>query len=304
MTLPAAAPVRRGRGSRLTDRRVGLPILALIGFSTCLVVLLCVVAVVRIGALDDGRRDIYANSVVAFSDLDAIQASYEVVRQGYTAYDLADTDTRRALEGQLAAARAGLGEQIEAYAAGTEHADRFSTLADDIAAYLALTDRRLASGVDAGGSAAVGDDATGPLVDVQKAVAKDFTGLRAVLREEADVQARAGADAASSATRLLWVILGASVVLGLALGLLVVRQARTSRTVARPGEPLAGSAQEDLRDVLESVATSADALAASSHQLSAASERIASSVGRTDLLFSVVANEVEEITGAPARALT
>jgi hypothetical protein len=56
--------------------------------------------------------------------------------------------------------------------------------------------------------------------------------------------------------------------------------------------------------VLESVATSADALAASSHQLSAASERIASSVGRTDLLFSVVANEVEEITGAPARALT
>jgi methyl-accepting chemotaxis protein len=346
MTLPAVPQVRRRRGSLFADRTTGLKILALIGFSAGVGLLLCVVAVVRIGALDDSRRDMYENSVVAFSDLDAIQASYEAVRQEYTAHYLADTLTRTALKDQLAAGRAGLEEQINAYAGITAHADRFSTLTDDIVAYFAIRDGQLVAALDTGGVATAGAVAAGPLVEVQNAVTRDFTGLRAVLREEADVQARAAAGDASSTKTLLWAILGVSVAVGLGLALLVVRQVvRTVPPVRRTVSALAAGdltihpdvtskdevcgttgapalAQDDLRDVLESVVSSADAVAklgSSSAEIGDVVEMITSIAEQTNLLalnatiesarageagkgFAVVANDVEELAEETATA--
>src|SRR3954454_21901467 len=103
MPAPATPPVRRRRGRWFTDRPIAVKILTTIAFSASVGVLLCVVAVGRINALDSSQQDLYQGHVVALSDLDAIQNTYEEIRQAYPAYFLADAGTRAALKPQLAA---------------------------------------------------------------------------------------------------------------------------------------------------------------------------------------------------------
>src|SRR3954462_4087619 len=150
MPAPATPPVRRRRGRWFTDRPIAVKILTTIAFSASVVVILCVVAVGRINALDASQQDLYEGHVVALSDLDAIQASYEEVRQGYTSYFLADPATRTALKSQLSAGQAGLAKQVEAYQTITEHPDDFATLTGDIDKYLQVSDTQLVAALDKG----------------------------------------------------------------------------------------------------------------------------------------------------------
>src|SRR4051794_28966125 len=76
MNATATRPGRR-RGGWFADRPIGVKILAMIAFSGLVGVLLCALAVNRIDALDQSQRDLYGGHVVALSDLDAIQATYE-----------------------------------------------------------------------------------------------------------------------------------------------------------------------------------------------------------------------------------
>jgi methyl-accepting chemotaxis protein len=286
----------------------------MIAFGVSVGVLLCVVAVGRIGAVDDSRRDLYENSVVASSDLDAIQASYEAVRQSYTAYYLGDTATRTALKAQLAEARAGLEEKIAAYAGITQHADRFSTLTDDIAAYFAISDGQLVAALDVGDKTTARAVAVGPLVRVQNAVTKDFTGLRTVLRDGADVKARAGADDASAAKALLWAILAVSIGIGLLIALVSARRAeRTVRPVPRsvdalPAGDLTVHPAVRRKDELTSVVASSDAVAAPPAEPSASCAQIASSAeasGPQSGVASSAAGEVSRsVQTAAAREVT
>ncbi len=133
-------------------------------------VLLCVVAVGRIDALDESQRDLYQGHVVAFSDLDAIQGTYEAIRQGYTAYYLAHPQTRTAIKEQVAAGRASLDEQIAAYAEITEHPDMFDALRAEVGEYFTVSDEQLVAALDAGDMAAAGAVAAGLLVEVQNSV--------------------------------------------------------------------------------------------------------------------------------------
>src|SRR3712207_1166298 len=94
MTDSASIPFRGRRRNSFAGRRVSYRILSLSCVGVSVGVLLCLVALGRIGGLDDSRRDLYENSVVAFSDLDVIQAGYESIRQRYTAYVLADRTMR------------------------------------------------------------------------------------------------------------------------------------------------------------------------------------------------------------------
>src|SRR4051812_42976793 len=320
MTAPAVLPAARRRARWFADRPIAFKIIATIAFSACVGVLLCVIAVGRIGALDASQRDLYEGHVVAFSDLDAIQNTYEEIRQGYTAYFLADTRTRAALKPQLAAGGQKLDAQFDAYAKLTEHPQRFATLRKDVEAYLALNTGKLVPALDAGNVAAAGAVAAGPMPPAQLAVVKDFTGLRTILREQADVQAKSGTDTAASAKTLLWSILGASVLVGLGLALLVVRQiVGAVRAVQRSVDALAAGdltvtpevdaldelgrmasslaqAQTNLRDVLTEVVASADAVAASSEELSASSAQISASAEETSAQSGVVSSAAEEVS--------
>ena len=82
MTAPAAPPASPRRRRWFADRPIAVKILSVIAFSASVGVLLCVVAVGRIDALDASQRDMYEGHVVAFSDLDAIQNTFEASGRG------------------------------------------------------------------------------------------------------------------------------------------------------------------------------------------------------------------------------
>ena len=320
MTASAAAPVRRRRGRWFADRSIAFKILSVIAFSASVGVVLCVVAVSRIHALDESQHDLYEGHVVAFSDLDAVQNTFEGVRQGYTAYFLADPTARTALKENLTQARAGVAQQLDAYAAGTEEADLVATLSADIDAYLTVTDEQMVAALDAGDIAAAGAAATGPMVQTQTAVVADFNAVRTALREGADEQAAKGTETATSAVVTLWTILAVSVLMGLALVLLVVRLiVSTVREVQKSVDALAAGdltvipqvdtkdelgrmaasladAQASLRGVLSAVVESADAVAASSEELSATSAQISASAEETSAQSGVVSSAAEEVS--------
>jgi methyl-accepting chemotaxis protein len=320
MTAPAQSPVRRRRGRWFADRPIAVKILSVIAFSASVGVVLCLVAVSRINALDTSQHDLYEGHVVAFSELDAIQNTFEGVRQGYTGYFLGDTATRTALTSQLTDARAGLDRQLEAYAATTEEAALVDTLRADVGTYLTITDEQLVAALDAGDVAAAGAAATGPLVEAQNTLVTDFNAIRTALREEADAVARDGTELADSAKVTLWTILALSVGIGLALVILVIRQiVGTVRVVQKSVDALAAGdltvtpevnsrdelgrmaeslavAQGNLREVLSSVVGSADAVAASSEELSASSAQISASARETSAQSGVVSSAAEEVS--------
>jgi methyl-accepting chemotaxis protein len=319
MTAPAAQP-RRGLGRWFADRPVGLKIASLIAFSAVIGVVLAVVAVERIDSLRANEQDIYVNHVVAFSDLDAIQESYEALQSGYTAYFLATPAERAQLQPQLAQGADQLQAQLGAYARTTEHPQTVATLATDLQAFATLSAQQLRPALDAGDLAAASAVAQGPMVPAEQKVVADIHGLRTVLRADADGQVATDGAGATAAVRGLWLILAVSVVIGAALALAVVRQiTRTVKRVQRSVDALAAgdltvppdvsgrdelgrmaaslaTAQQNLRDVLSSVVASADAVAASSEELSASAAQISSSAQETSAQSGVVAGAAEEVS--------
>jgi methyl-accepting chemotaxis protein len=320
MTAPESPPVRRRRSHWFADRPIAVKILSVIAFSASVGVVLCLVAVSRINALDTSQHDLYEGHVVAFSELDAIQNTFEGVRQGYTGYFLGDAVTRTALKDKLAAARTALDQQLEAYAATTEEPALVEQLRTDIGGYLTVTDEQMVAALDAGDVAAAGAAASGPMVEAQNALVDDFNAVRTALREEADNVAQAGSAMANTAKVTLWTILAISVGIGLALVLVVVRQiVGTVRTVQKSVDALAAGdltvtpdvtcrdelgrmaaslavAQTNLRAVLSSVVGSADAVAASSEELSASSAQISASAQETSAQSGVVSSAAEEVS--------
>jgi methyl-accepting chemotaxis protein len=320
MTAAPPLPPAARRARWFADRPIGVKILSMIAFSALVGVLLCIVAVVRIGALSTAQQDLYDNHVVAFSDLDAVQETYEGIRQGYTAYFLADPATRAALKPKLAAGRTQLDAQLQAYAGITEHAVRFATLRRAMTTYLDLNDQKMVPALDAGNMAAAGAVAAGPMPPAQQAVVDDIHRLRTVLRTDAQDQVAGDEGQASSAKLELWVILGISVGIGLLLALVVVRQiVGAVREVQRSLDALAAGdltatpdvdtldelgrmasalahAQENLREVLSGVVASADAVAASSEELSASSAQISASAEETSAQSGVVASAADEVS--------
>src|SRR3712207_6044604 len=115
MNARTTRPARRGMGW-FTNLPIAVKIISIITYSACIGVVLCVLAVGRMSALDESQRSMYQDSVVAISDLTAIQGTYESIRAVHNNYWTAmDPQTQSALKAQLTDAHATLDEQAEAY---------------------------------------------------------------------------------------------------------------------------------------------------------------------------------------------
>ncbi|MGY1639495.1 HAMP domain-containing protein, partial [Geodermatophilus sp. SYSU D00742] len=316
----AADSARRGRsGGWFADRPVGMKIGAAVAVLAIVALTMTVLAISRINALHDASGRINEN-VGTLADLSDIQRSWQGDRSRYNSYALVDARGRAALQADLAERRETIEEQLDAYAEVTVNKEAFAVFRGHVDDYYEVAEGQLLPAADAGDLVAVGQIVTGPLQASSDLIMDEYNAMqeRRVAAGQADTD-DAGA-IASAAVLTLWLALAAGIAVSGGLTVYVIRRivgtvrsvqasvealARGDLTVApevtgrdelgRMAEAL-GTAQESLREVLSSVASSADAVAASSEELSASSAQIAASAEETSAQSGVVAGAAEEVS--------
>src|SRR3954468_16708477 len=318
--MTTTIPPGRRRVSWFADRPVGVKIGAALALLAVVAVGLTVLAVQRIGVLSSAQEDLYQHHVVTFEDLANLQRAYQGDRARNITLAVADEATRAQLKQELAQRRTDINAKLDAYAATTEDPETFATFRADLGHYYDVVDTQLFPAVDAGDRAAAVALVSGAVQTATNTVMDDFDKLQTELSEASSVQAKAGAAMAGSAVVTLWVALACGIAVAGLLAVAVVRAiTRTVGSVRRTVEALAtgdltvvpevrsrdelglmaaalGTAQQTLRQVMSEVVGSADAVAASSEELSASSSQISASAEEASAQSGVVAGAAEEVS--------
>ncbi|MBN1094543.1 methyl-accepting chemotaxis protein [Blastococcus sp. TML/M2B] len=301
------------------DRPIAVKIGAAIAVLALVAVTMTVIAVTRIGSLSAASAEINTN-VTSLADLANIQRSWQGDRARYNQYALADETTRAALETDLAERRQTIEQQLDDYAQYTVNKEAFAVFRGHLDDYYAAAEGQLLPAARAGDLVTAGQVIAGPLQDAADLAMDEYQAAqdRRVAAGQEDTDA--AENMASSAVLTLWIALTAGVLLAGALAFYVVRQmVRTVKDVqasvvalaegdltavppvhsrdelGRMAEAL-GEAQSQLRLVMAGVVSSADAVAASSEELSASSAQISASAEETSAQSGVVSGAAEEVS--------
>src|SRR3954447_13252987 len=325
--MTTTIPPGRRRVSWFADRPVGVKIGAALALLAVVAVGLTVLAVQRIGVLSSAQEDLYQHHVVTFEDLANLQRAYQGDRARNITLTVADEATRAQLKQELAQRRTDINAKLDAYAATTEDPETFATFRADLGHYYDVVDTQLFPAVDAGDRAAAVALVSGAVQAATDTVMDDFDKLQTHLSEASSVQAEDGAAMAGSAVVTLWVALACGIAVAGLLAVAVVRAiTRTVGSVRPTADALPtghltlapgalpvvpevrsrdelglmaaalGTAQQTLRQVMSEVVGSADAVAASSEELSASSAQIAASAEETSAQSGVVSSAAEEVS--------
>ncbi|WP_222194781.1 methyl-accepting chemotaxis protein [Modestobacter italicus] len=302
--------------SWLLDRPVAVKIGAAIALMGVVAAVIAALAVQGVHELRDGEQRLYAEIVQPMDTLGAIQRSFQGDRVRIVSYNVADPETRASLRQSLAERQDDLQALIAEYDGHQADDDAWADFTAAVAAYYAEADRQLAA-IDAGSAEHYGFNEEKPLASA----VMDPYAL------ESDAEAAAAAAEAAAGTelagRLAFQVIVTAVVgiaLAAALAFVVVRQLkRTVTSVQRSVEALAtgdltvapevtsrdeigrmaaslAEAQGNLRSVMSAVVGSADAVAASSEELSASSAQISASAEETSAQSGVVSSAAEEVS--------
>ncbi|MGF1663818.1 MAG: methyl-accepting chemotaxis protein [Kineosporiaceae bacterium] len=325
MTTPAA-PARASGGllSRFRDLGVTIKILIAVTVAAVAAVAVGAVGLVALQRTASETEAVYREQVVRNTEVGAMRSALFEIRLATTNYALdSDGDEREQQRELRDSARAAFAEARDAYLATDPTPDRVELIertTADVDAYLAVLPR-LDALADQGRFDQWEDlrnAESAPLVD--EAVAD--------LDELSDLAAEAALDSASDAAaqyQTVRVVLVVTLVAGLALAVTVaVLVARTiTGPLARVQRVAEGLAQGDLtrssgiasrdevgrtavaldnalaslRDLMATVVGSADAVAASSAELSATSTQIATSAEETSVQSGVVSSAAEGVSG-------
>ncbi|MFD2091257.1 methyl-accepting chemotaxis protein, partial [Blastococcus deserti] len=313
-------PAPRRPAAWFLDRPVGVKVGAALGTLAVVAVGITGLAADRISHLRDAEQVLYTDTVLPLTELSEIQRSFQGDRARVIQYAIADVATRQELRTELAERRVDIQEQIDAYRPKAVDAASFAEFEKQLAAYYELVEEGLFPYADAGDLGTYG-------VVFQQQVRPQTTALVEPLQAENVAQSELAAERAAqdredagSALTVLWTTLVAGIAVAVALASWVVRRLTgTARSVQRSLEGMAAgdltvapgtadqdelgrmagalvTAQETLREVLVSVAASADAVAASSEELSASSAQISASAQETSAQSGVVAGAAEEVS--------
>jgi methyl-accepting chemotaxis protein len=324
---PPSTAARSRRTALWGDRGVRTKVLAVTVLG---IVTLAVVSAVGIGGMSsvDGKaQQLYRNAAMPLSDLGTLRdmigdnrvSVYKMLvartaaEQQQVVSGVADTD--KALDAALAqylqAHRTDLGAQRAALV------DEFETR---YASWRKIRDEQVFAAAESGHPAAARTAFDGPLAAANDAYAAAMDKLNEI--EAAGVPSTASAaDRTFHSSRLLMlVVVAVGAVLSLALGLVVAGGlAAGVARVRRVADALAGgdftrtaglatrdelgrmggsldTAVGNLRELVSSVVASADAVAASSEELSASSAQISASAEETSAQSGVVASAAEEVS--------
>ncbi|CCG05744.1 methyl-accepting chemotaxis protein [Blastococcus saxobsidens] len=319
MSASTTAP-RAGRAGWFASKPVGLKIGAALTVLALVAVGLTTLAVQRIGTLADAGDTLYTDSIEPLVRLNEAQRTFQGIRARNNIYGPADQATRDSLRADMQDRRDQFEAEVETYVGTLGNPADFAPVHEAIDAYFAVVDEQYHPVADAGDTAGALALATGPLADAGRALSDAFGAEQTRQAEDAEADAAAGQDLATTATYTLWTALAIGILAAGALAMWVIRQiVRTVRSVQASVDALAkgdltvrpevssddelgrmaqslASAQDSLRTVLGSVAESADAVAASSEELSASSAQISASAEETSAQSGVVSGAAEEVS--------
>jgi methyl-accepting chemotaxis protein len=315
-----SAPLPSRATAWFLDRPVGVKVGSALGTLAVVAVGITGVAADRIAHLRDAEQVLYTDTVLPLTELSEIQRSFQGDRARVIQYAIADVATRQELRTELAERRVDIQEQIDAYRPKAVDDASFAEFEEQLATYYELAEQGLFPYADAGDLLTYG-------VVFQEQVRPQTTALVEPLQAENVAQSELAAERAAAdredagrALTVLWTLLVIGVAVAVGLAFWVVRRlVGTVRSVQRSLEDMAagdltvapdtgdrdelgrmaaalGAAQQTLREVLVSVASSADAVAASSQELSASSAQISASAQETSAQSGVVAGAAEEVS--------
>ena len=321
-----AATRTPGGGRALRHWRVGTKVAAIAGIGVLATVVVAGVGLRGLGTLDgnaqqlsdiastlqagDNLRDMEGDMRVNIYELEGAGSAKEV----QTALsDIKDTDT--SVDSAVAAIRQGLATSQDSV--GTAQLDRF---ASGLQAWRDIRDQQLVAAVQHGDVTAAGAVISGPLAAANDTFAAPLDKLFERLQAQVGpaVSSAHSTYSSSRTTMIVALVIGAllSVALAYGVGRMIVRPlGRVSSVLERlaAGDLTAeagvdqrdevgrmaaslGKAQVSLRSVMSSVVASADAVAASSEELSVSSAQIAASAQETSAQSGVVAGAADEVS--------
>ncbi|HYH24303.1 MAG TPA: methyl-accepting chemotaxis protein, partial [Blastococcus sp.] len=319
MSVPASsARTARSRGW-FSDRPIGVKIGAAVGVLAIVAVAMTVLAMARLSSMESAANRINEN-VGTLAELANIQRSWQGDRSRYNSYGLTDQATRSALRADLTERRETIEGQLDAYAEITVNKEAFEVFRGHVTDYYEVADAQLLPAADRGDLAGAARIITGPLQDSSDLIMDEYNAMqeRRVAAGQADTDD--AADIVDEAVRTLWLALAVGLAVAGGLTVWVIRRiVSTVRSVQQAVEALAAgdltvtpesrsndelgrmaaaleTAQVSLRSLMSSVVASADAVAASSEELSASSAQISASAEETSAQSGVVSGAAEEVS--------
>jgi methyl-accepting chemotaxis protein len=318
-TTDDSSPAGR-RAGWFADRPVGVKIGATVGLLGVVAIGLTGLATNRMSQLSDQQERLFAESVTPLNQLAGIQRAFQGDRARYIEYPQLDVTARQEMSKELAERYTDLQDQLAEYEQVASSPDSFATLTDDLAAWYDVATHKLVPAADSGDRAGTAAILTGDLQNALDVLMDQMQlELDTQTQQAGDVR-KEGAAAATAATRLMWIVLAAALLVAGLLGYVVIRQiTRTVNEVGRTVAALAagdltvepvvrsrdelgrmaeglGGALRELRTVLSSVVASADAVAASSEELSASAAQISASAEETSAQSGVVSGAAGEVS--------
>jgi methyl-accepting chemotaxis protein len=311
------------RGARrwYADRSVGQKILASVGIASLTAVAVGALAVDRLGSLRDARAAELSTSLPYMNALDDLAITAKAAANDERGYLLTgDQDFRDEVAGRLDT-MGGLFDDARAAAVTSAERSVLDELETGVAAWsTSMTTEFDLLGTDRQAAVTL---AMGTTRDLRKA----YEAVLTTGREDAEAELTAGAsyeEVVSDATRTTALVCALGVLLALLVGTVVARTVKRGLTALRgSAERLAagdltgatGLDQRDevgrtaaaldealvsLRRLVASVAGSADAVAASSEELSASSAQIAGSAEETSAQSGAVSAAAAEVSRSVA----
>ncbi|MDT0274475.1 methyl-accepting chemotaxis protein [Blastococcus goldschmidtiae] len=321
MTHPAPL-ARSGRspGAWFADRPVAFRVGVVVALLAIVALATNALAISRIDQLRTAQEEIYSENLQPLNALSEVQRAHAAHRARTLEYAVSSPERRVELLGEMEEKTADLQAGYDAYEPFIVNPAAMEEFLATRQQFLTLLTTQLFPAADRGdlaGFAAVQSEQLQPLLQI---MADDLEVEGVAQSEEAAARNAESQQQASSATTQLLVTVLVAVVLAIGLTVVVVRRiTRTVHSVQSAAAAMAAgdlttrtgvtsrdelgrmaaaldAAQSSIADVLAGVVASADAVAASSEELSASSAQISASAEETSAQSGVVAGAAEEVS--------
>ncbi|MCW2740493.1 MAG: Methyl-accepting chemotaxis protein [Blastococcus sp.] len=309
-----------GRGRWFADRSVGVKIGSVVGLLALVVLGTNALAINRIVDMRDAREQIYTENLEPLNALAEVQRAHAAHRVRTLEYAVSSPERRAELLTQMEEKNADVQAGFDAYAPFIVEPAAMAEFQVARAQFLDVVATQLFPAADRGDLAAFATVQSEQLQPLLQTIADDLELEGVGQSEQAAARDSQAADEAATAITTLLVTALASVLVAAVLTFLVVRRiTRSVRSVQRATDAMAAgdltvapqidskdelgqmagslaSAQTALRSVLASVVESADAVAASSEELSASSAQISAAAEETSAQSGAVSSAAEEVS--------